>query len=232
MIRTVGYGLLILALFDIVEIFVLPNFMNPNWEFQTVGSLVERVPIPLLGLMLVFHGEVNSRKKWEKPILKLFSWASLIAGVVFILLIPLALSDIGRLDVINNLEVSNQSAQQLAQLQQLGEQASQGTGEDVNSLATRFNIQLDLPSTVTKDPQKFKSQLLAEIAKAKRSVQTQAEISKMQNHITLLKNSLKWSLGAVVSAVLFVRLWQLSFWTRGDSRRRKGLRSERLEARG
>ena len=34
-LRCLGYGLLVLALFDVVEMFVPPNFMNPAWEFQT-----------------------------------------------------------------------------------------------------------------------------------------------------------------------------------------------------
>ncbi|MBW4450206.1 MAG: HpsJ family protein [Spirirestis rafaelensis WJT71-NPBG6] len=46
-LRSLGYGLLLLAFFDIVEMFVPPNFMNPAWEFQTFGALVERVPVPL-----------------------------------------------------------------------------------------------------------------------------------------------------------------------------------------
>jgi hypothetical protein len=60
--RVLGYGLLLLALFDILEMFIPPGFMNPAWEFQTFGALVERVPVPLIGFVLVFYGEKYSRK--------------------------------------------------------------------------------------------------------------------------------------------------------------------------
>lgn len=53
-LRWVGYGLLLLALFDTIEVLTPPQFTNPAWEFQTIGALVERVPVPLLGLVLVF----------------------------------------------------------------------------------------------------------------------------------------------------------------------------------
>ncbi|MCJ8280423.1 MAG: hypothetical protein MJK14_11100 [Rivularia sp. ALOHA_DT_140] len=43
--RWVGYGLLILALFDVIEMFIPTRFMNPNWEFQTFGALVEKVAV-------------------------------------------------------------------------------------------------------------------------------------------------------------------------------------------
>ena len=31
--------------------------MNPAWEFQTFGGLVERVAVPLIGLVFVFYGK-------------------------------------------------------------------------------------------------------------------------------------------------------------------------------
>ncbi|MBV8884283.1 MAG: HpsJ family protein [Chroococcidiopsidaceae cyanobacterium CP_BM_RX_35] len=220
-LRTVGYGLLILALLDVVATFVPSKFTDPNWEFQTVGSLVEPVPIPLLGLVLVFYGAANNRRRWEKPVLKSFSWAALLVGLLFLLLIPLAITNIGRLDALKNLQVSDQSAQQLSQLQQLGDQVRTGTIQDINNLINHSSIQFYLPPLDAKDPQKFKNQILAEIAQAKKQVQIQAEMSKAQNHTMLLKNSLKWSLGALVSAVLFIRLWQLSSWTRKNSRSKK-----------
>lgn len=65
LLRWVGYGLLVLALMDVVDILLPPQLMNPAWEFQTIGALVERVPVPLLGLALVFFDGISSRKNWE-----------------------------------------------------------------------------------------------------------------------------------------------------------------------
>lgn len=59
--HVIGYGLLLFFLFDIVDLFFPPRFMNPIWEFQTIGALIERVPLPLIGLVLVFYGEKNYR---------------------------------------------------------------------------------------------------------------------------------------------------------------------------
>ena len=53
-LRWVGYGFLVLGLFDTIEIFIPAKFMNPSWEFQTFGALVERVTVPLIGFVLVF----------------------------------------------------------------------------------------------------------------------------------------------------------------------------------
>lgn len=212
--RLVGYGLLMLALFDLIHILVPLQLMNPIWEFQTIGGLVERVPIPLLGLMLVFYGEGNYRKKWEIILLKLLSWASLLIGFLFLLLVPLLVVNTSRL----NNQVSSQVTQQLTQLQQLENQVSNGTPQDINELATRLNQ--GRPVDI-KDPQQLKSRLLSEITKAKNTIQPQTTAALADRRLALLKNAAKWLLGALVSGVLFIYMWNTTRWARRGSRLRK-----------
>lgn len=212
--RLVGYGLLMLALFDLIHILVPLQLMNPIWEFQTIGGLVERVPIPLLGLMLVFYGEGNSRKKWEIILLKLLSWASLLIGFLFLLLAPLLVVNTSRL----NNQISSQVTQQLTQLQQLENQVSNGTPQDINALATRLNQ--GRPVDI-KDPQELKSRLLSEITKAKNTIQPQTTAALADRRLALLKNAAKWLLGALVSGVLFIYMWNTTRWARRGSRLRK-----------
>jgi len=47
--------------------------MSPVWGFQTLGALVEHVPVPLLGLVLVFYANGDSRTKAERLSLKYLS---------------------------------------------------------------------------------------------------------------------------------------------------------------
>ena len=84
-LRWVGYGLLVLFLFDLVETLVPLRLMNPVWEFQTMGTLVEIAAVPLIALGLVFFGEGISRAKLERPVLKSLSWLALLYGIVKIL---------------------------------------------------------------------------------------------------------------------------------------------------
>lgn len=203
-----------LALFDLIHILVPLQLMNPIWEFQTIGGLVERVPIPLLGLMLVFYGEGNSRKKWEIVLLKLLSWVSLLIGFLFLLLVPLLVVNTSRL----NNQVSSQVTQQLTQLQQLENQVSNGTPQDINELATRLNQ--GRPVDI-KDPQQLKSRLLSEITKAKNTIQPQTTAALADRRLALLKNAAKWLLGSLVSGVLFIYMWNTTRWARRGSRMRK-----------
>ena len=215
LLRGLGYCLLVLALFDIIDILVPPRFMNPTWEFQVIGSLVERVPVPLLGLGLVFYGAADFQSKRERLPLKFLSWASLLVGVLFLLLIPLLAVDRSRIDDQNNYQIGIQFNQQLSQLQQIENQVRNGTAKDLNAALTQLDQGRPLD---TKNSQEVKSRLLLKITTARKSLQSQAEAARADGHLALLKKSVKWLLGALVSGVAFIYIWQVTRWARRGSR--------------
>lgn len=208
-LRMLGYGLLILALFDVVEMFVPPNFMNPAWEFQTFGSLVERVPVPLIGLALVFYGEMHSRNKWEFLSLKLISWLTLLLAVVFLLMIPLGVGNTVRLSKQSAAQISNASKQQISQAEQVEQRLNQATPEQIGNILREQGRSLD-----GKSPQEVKTQILSEVTRVKSQIKTQAQATESSQKLTLIKNSVKWNLGALVSATLFFSFWKATQWAR------------------
>jgi len=197
--RIGGYGLLLLALFDIIDIFVPPLFSSPVWEFQMERSLVERVPVPLLGILLVFSSETSVR------IFKVLSWACLVVGVLFLLLLPLGLTTTWRLDQ-QQMEISTQINQRTTQVQQLKDQLSKATtAQQLGQVLTRINPQSPPPQI--NNPEQLKTRLLSELAQAQGKLATQAEENR-SNRQGLLKAALKSNLGALVSGVVFVNLWR------------------------
>ena len=70
-IRWIGYGLLVLALFDVIEMFFPVRFMNPNWDFQTIVALLEKVAVLLIGFAFVFLVELNEEGNKEGIVLKI-----------------------------------------------------------------------------------------------------------------------------------------------------------------
>ncbi|MBD1926792.1 hypothetical protein H6F74_11115 [Trichocoleus sp. FACHB-90] len=222
LLRVAGYGLLMLAFFDFSQILVPPRFTNPTWEFQMMGSLVERVPVPLIGMVLVFYGDLSYRRKLEITILKLFSWVSLALGVLFLLLIPLGVNNTWRLYNRNNAQINYQSSQQLSQIQRFkGRLAQATTEEDMNQLFAALNPQERSPEI--KNTEGFKKKLLAEIGKAEKIVTTQNQTTRQNMRLSLIKSSLKWNLGALVSATLFVWIWHATRWAR--RKRSKSIRN-------
>lgn len=213
LIRFAGYALLVLALFDLISIFIPPRFTNPVWEFQMIGAVVEHVPVPLIGLVFVFYGEANYRNKAEIHLLKFLSWASLLVGLLFLLLLPLGINNTWRINNQNNIQITNQYSQQLSQLLQVKEQLSKAkTNEEIYSVLTSLNRQGRSPEI--KNPFQLKSRLMEEVAAAEKNVNAQAEAARANTRQELLKNSIKWNLGALVSGAVFIWSWQATRWAR------------------
>jgi hypothetical protein len=203
----------VLTLFDVIEVLIPPRFLNPEWEFQTIGALVERVAVPLLGLGFVFFGEEDSRSTWEGLVLKFLSWASLVTGVVFLLLAPLLFVDMSRLNEQINYQVNVQGPPQLQQLELIEKQLREATTDkDIESIVTRFKIQ-GLPSNI-KNSQELKNKLLSEITAQENTIKSQLKVAGNNKRLALLKSFTKWCLGALVSGFAFIYVWRLTRWAR------------------
>jgi hypothetical protein len=211
--RWVGYTLLVLALFDTIETFVPLGFMNPAWEFRMVGVLVERVPIPLIGLILVFYGEGHFRSGWEILLLKVLSWVSLLVGMLYLLLIPLALSNTLRLYAQNESQINTQINQRISKIQTVKEQLNKAGEKDIEQLLARINPGRSPDIKNPQDLEKIKGQLSSSIAQAENRAQTEAKAAENQR-TTLVKTSLKFNLGALVAGGSFIYIWWLTRWAR------------------
>lgn len=217
LIRLLGYGLLVIALIDYVYIVIPLQFTNPLWEFQTIGALVEHAGIPLLGLTFVFYRHQGYVVKREKRLLWLLSWVSLLIGLLYLLMVPLGVADAWRIYHVSNTQIATQLSQQSQQFQQIKNQLNQVTSdEQLKQLVGSLASQGDLPQI--ENPQAFKDQFLAQISQSEQSIKIQADNVRTNQLQTLLKDSLKWNLGALVAGVLFIWIWYITSWTRKRKR--------------
>ncbi len=205
--RRVGYGLLLLALFDLLAILLPPNLMNPLWQFETMGAIVERVAVPLLGLVLVFFGEEKFRSPLEQKLLKSLRWLCLLVGVLFFLLVPLGLVNTIQVKKINDTQMADQFKQQNNRIERVEKQLNIIKDQDLENFIKSQGRSLDGQS-----PQQARDQFIEKIKKDKNQLRTQFEQAKANRRLTLLKNLAKWSLGAIVSGILFIYIWVLTRW--------------------
>lgn len=203
--RRVGYGLLVLALFDLIATLLPIRLTNPLWLFETMGAIVERVAIPLLGLVLVFFGEEKFRSPIEQKLLKVLHWLCLVVGVLFFLLVPLGLVSTLQVRGIYKVQISNQFSQQKIQFERIERQLNQMKDPDLENFIKNQGRTLD-----GQTPQQAKEQFLAKINKDKQQLRTQFEQAVANRYLTLIKNSIKWNLGALVAGALFVSIWHLT----------------------
>lgn len=213
LVRLLGVGLLVFTLVDYIYIFIPPQFTNPSWEFQTIGALVEHAVFPLLGLIFVFYRHEGYIGKLEKNLLGFLSWVSLLVGLLYLLMLPLGVADTWRIYHANNAQIASQLSQQSQQLEQIKEQLNQATtDEQLGQLAAALTPQSRSPQI--KNTQEFKDQLQTQISQSERSMQLEADKVRSAQRQTLIKNSVKWNLGALIAATLFILIWHLTDWAR------------------
>lgn len=217
MFRLVGYSLLTFSCIDLVNVFLQVQLPAIPSLYQTLGAIVERFPLPLLGVMLIFSGETNSRQAWERKILRALSWGSLVIGVLFLLLIPLILYASIRMSLQAEVEVNAQTDQQLTQLQRTETQISQATMQDLTYFLERLHEQSRTTPDV-KDPRALRERLLAEVTQSKQAIKNQADTTRSNQRTSLLRDSTKWSFGALIAGTTFIYLWRFSHWSRGKRR--------------
>lgn len=211
-VHLLGYGLLVFALIDYVHIIIPTQFTNPSWELQTISALVEHAAIPLLGLMLIFFRHEGYIGNLEQNLLKFLSWVSLLVGVLYLLMLPLGITDTWRMYHTTDAQIAAQVSQQSQQLQQVKNQLSQAkTDKQIEQVLASL---APYRSPKTQISQASKDQFLNQISQAEHNIKNQADSIQSNQTQRLIKDSVKLNLGALVAGTLFILIWHLTDWAR------------------
>lgn len=213
-IRLVGYGLLLMAVIDFISLTIPPQLMNPDWELHITGALVERIPVTLLGIALIFYGERNDRAPIEQFILKWLSWLSLILAVAFFLLIPLSISNSIRIYHSQNAKVTLQMNQRIDPMNKFKKQLkSANSPEQIkNLLQIQSRRRINIPASV--DTDELRDNLIENLTQKEDDLQSQVKKVRSDKAHKIIKNCLKWNLGSLISAFIFLFIWKNTIWAR------------------
>jgi hypothetical protein len=152
-LRWIGYGLLIFSILDSLDTLIPLQLMNHDWIRQTFGALVERTPLLLMGLGLIFNGEAYRRRKMETFFLHLISWGCLLLMVVFALIIPVGLTVSSFVVYNQNQQVVNTRLKEnLSQLRQTQEQVGRASDSELKELVAMPSSQVSLPQILMPSP--------------------------------------------------------------------------------
>ena len=215
LVHIVGYGILLLTAVDLFTILVPPRFMNPTWEFQAFGQCIERVPVLFLGLILIFFGEENPRGNIERIFVKLLSWMTLILAVIFFLLVPISIFNTIRIDQTNEQRANFELDQQLSQLRQVRGQVERAESpEDLRGLVALLRTGGTAPSLSSSDVSQTQERLYAVLKNREQLFLADNGRRISRQHRALLKQSFKWTIGAVISGILLLLTWANTKWAR------------------
>ncbi|UKO98932.1 HpsJ-like protein, cyanoexosortase A-associated [Nostoc sp. UHCC 0870] len=215
-LRWTGYCLLLLFLFELVAIFVPPSFMNPAWEFKVFGDLIQRIAIPLISLSFIFYGEDNLRKKWETLGLKVIYWFTLLFALLLILLIPLGIVNSVRIDMENKRLYTTQLVQQIDQVEQVKKQLEQTTTSAQMEELLRSTPSIGtIPKIETSQQfEEIKTKFSEFLVASENQLKTRTQENQKVQRLSLIKNAIKWCLGALVSAAWLIFIWRNNKWIR------------------
>lgn len=209
-LRLIGYGMLGLALFDLIETVISnSNFGNAISMLQLIGAFVEKSPVSLLGLGLVLIGGLNERYKWERFLLKVLSWLTLLVGILYILFIPLAIANTVLVNNVVNTTIDSQYKEKLKQASEFEQRFKLATPEAIQDIVKRQGGSLG-----DKTPEQLKDKILADVNQSKAQLKAQADATKSQQRKSWLVKSIKWSIGALIAGTLFITIWKCTDWVR------------------
>jgi len=214
-LRWIGYGLLFFAFVDLLSILYPPDFLDPFWEFQVIGQLVERAPVPLIGFGLVFLTDPTRRPRFEQLLMRGLSVLTIVLALVFLALVPLGIANTFRIDNRNVSEIDEQANQRLERLAQFEEAVDRAEGGQVLAIA-RSNPEVfgDLESLRERvegglgNTEAVKAELEENLGSVRGIINGEAIQEKSLRRRRLLENSVKWNLGALVTSALFALIFR------------------------
>ncbi|MEM9273627.1 MAG: HpsJ family protein [Cyanobacteria bacterium P01_F01_bin.143] len=215
-LRMVGYGLLTMAVIDIMNLAIPLRLMNPDWEFHLIGSIIERIPVTFLGIVFVFYENTNYRTPIEKILLKIISWSCLVAAIFLILAIPLNINNAFRIYRSYNANINYQLAPRLDVIQDFQNQIEAANSQEnlVNILQKQSPAKIELAEPL--DVDNFKESINENLQKESDSLQNKAQNSRNKKRNQIFRKVVKYNLGALISIVLLIFIWKNTFWARTD----------------
>jgi hypothetical protein len=219
-VRIVGYVLFTLSTLNTLSLFFPPAFMNPAWELQVMGRLVDAVPVPLISLAMIFFGEGTDRLRVEKLPLRFLSWACLGFAIIHFALLPLGLGNTWRVNNRNNSQIGTALSQQITPLQAAESKLNQSNSEvELQKIITDLvRVNPNQAPNLT-NPKVIRDKMLTEISKTTQKLKANSDAAKLATLQNLIRASAKLNLGTIASAIAYFFLWKLTPWARVGGRR-------------
>jgi arsenate reductase-like glutaredoxin family protein len=212
-INLVGYTILGLIFLDYIELFIPPKFFNPVWEFETIGKMVETAWAPLLGFVLIFYRRNNEIIKiGQLKILLLFSRLALVLGVIYLITVPLLISDSLRIQQSDRTQFNRQIELQNQQAEQIKDRLNQINETQFSKLLQAQGQQI--PDLNSSSPEELKEKLFNQLQQNQDLVNSKVTTAMKQRQQTLWKSTCKWAIGGILAGVSLIFVARYTNWSK------------------
>ena len=210
LIPKVGYLILLLSFLDYILLLIPPQFLNPNWELNTMGRIVEYVWAPLIAFLMIFVRPPEQKiPGLERKLLLWLSRSLLLIAIIYFLFIPLIISNTIRLQQKSYTQYSVVVDQQKNQVDSLEKKLNQLSEQQIKNNLSRSPFVKPGDS-----PQVTRETLLSRLEEEE--IKSLSKIEKLyaKQKENMLKNSFKWALSSLFSGLVFLGFWKATEWTR------------------
>ena len=204
-LHLIGYGLLLVAAVNIALSIAPWQSINPLEEFP-IGRIIEKMPLVLLGMVLVYYQQ-SDRTSIEVTILKTLSWLSLASAILLLAIIPLNISNSWLIYHRQNVMPGEVTVDRNP-IQQFKEQLEAANSQaEIGAVLQQQVAPIDISDLV--NVQQLKDNILTDLSSDRDTITSQRAF-RAEKRSMLLKNCLRWNLGALVASTLFFTFWQSS----------------------
>lgn len=208
--RVVGYGLLAFAGIDLLFQLLANPFGGALQAFRFSSGLVDRIPVPLIALGVLFAVPRPITIPLERTLMRLLSFLPFIYAGGFLLVIAAALITGNRLIVVAEQQIAMQSQAQLRQLETTVDRVRSLNSTDLASVVQTFNQQNRTTLKDTEFVGKLSEQ--TDVQKARLKAGTEQAFKAQRRTMTL--ELLKVLLGAAAGSGIMFLLGTAAGWAR------------------
>lgn len=226
LINQIGYSILLFSAIDFAVILIPFRVTNPAWELEAIKQLINQAIVLLVALVLVFYRPMNISRKLTKLVLAALSWLSLVLGIIYLLLLPLAMVNVGRVTLIQQNNLNNRLTQEQRVFDEQAKRVSR-PGITEQELQGWAQIARLTPASLARDKAaniSLQQSILNQFQAGREATtqRTQQNLSSLQKQS--LKETISIILRGLIVAVSLIWIWFSSGWARKSlkkSRRRK-----------
>lgn len=199
-----GYLLALMSLVDFIYAVIPPQAQNPVWELAAMNLMLAHVWFFFVAFGLILTSYIlryclypqSGVRGWELAFFKSFRWLALFLAVVCLLMAPLIVVDTLRVKRINNLQISEASRSQLAQLTE----AERRLGQISDLSQLRGLLGQNAPALEGSSLGEIKARFQTNLQTKKAQIAQQAQTTQSEKRTTLLKSSSRNFLAALVAS--------------------------------
>ena len=206
----VGYGLLVFSGIDLLFQLLANPFGGALQAFRFSSGLVDRIPVPLLAMGILFAFPRQISLPLERTVLRLLSFLPFVYAGGFLLVIAAALVTGNRLIVVAEQQIAMQSQAQLRQLETTVDRVKSLNATDLASVVQTFNQQ---NRTTLKDTE-FVNKLAEQTDAQKARLKAGTDQAFKAQRRTMTLELLKVLLGAAAGSGIMFLLGTSAAWAR------------------